>query len=685
MALKFNPLTGNLDVVGSASVGGALVFTDLLDVPASYVGYGSYSLRVNVGETAIEFYSSAGPGDVVGPSSSTDYAFALYDGATGNLLRNSAVVSNATNDVSGMATLTLPNTGLHLLDTNSTHDLIVRPGSDLTADRTLTVTTGDANRTLTLGGDASFGGTVSVASGFSTAGGSYNLAFTLSGNTAITLPTSGTAAVLTNRLDQFAAPNTSLSMNSQGITSVADGVAANDAPNMGQLNAAISGILVRTNSRVATTADLNATYSGGAKTLTCNVNGAISVDGVSLSLNDRVLCKDQATGTQNGVYSVTTVGTGATPFVLTRATDYDTSAEVLTGTYTFVVEGTSNASKGFYLTTAAPITLDTTALSFTVFLSAGSYVGGNGLTLSGLTLAVGAGTGITVGADTVSADFTSVQAYDATLAALAAFNTNGMLAQTAADTFTARTITAGASIAVSNGNGVSGNPTVAVDINGTTTELVADPNNDYIVIYDTSAGANRKTLMRNAGGSGMLFRQTGTSPLECWYGNTDSNVTMTTSSAAINTMRAFPFYLESPRTADRVSFYVSTAGAVGSLGRMGIYKATSTSNLYPDTLVVDCGEFACDSTGAKTYSGSVTFDPKQLYWFVFNFSVAAPTIRALQSYATPDFLGFSSSTTSSKTTGLTLASAYAALPATFPSLATSYTSTPYAGLFRLSA
>ena len=49
--------------------------------------------------------------------------------------------------------LTFPNTGLHILDTNGSHDLIIAPGSDITADRTLTLTTGDANRAVTLSGD----------------------------------------------------------------------------------------------------------------------------------------------------------------------------------------------------------------------------------------------------------------------------------------------------------------------------------------------------------------------------------------------------------------------------------------------------------------------------------------------------------------------------------------------------
>ena len=52
---------------------------------------------------------------------------------------------------------TIPNTGLHVLDTNASHDLIIAPGSNLTADRTLTVTTGDADRTITLSGDPTLG------------------------------------------------------------------------------------------------------------------------------------------------------------------------------------------------------------------------------------------------------------------------------------------------------------------------------------------------------------------------------------------------------------------------------------------------------------------------------------------------------------------------------------------------
>lgn len=92
-------------------------------------------------------------GDVVGPASATDNAVVRFDGTTGKLVQNSAVIVDDTNNVTGMTTLTLPNTGLHLFDTDASHDLIIVPGSNLTADRNLTLTTGDAARTVTISGN----------------------------------------------------------------------------------------------------------------------------------------------------------------------------------------------------------------------------------------------------------------------------------------------------------------------------------------------------------------------------------------------------------------------------------------------------------------------------------------------------------------------------------------------------
>lgn len=83
------------------------------------------------------------------------------------------------------ATLTLPNTGLHLLDTDASHDLIIAPGSDITADRTLTITTGDADRALTLSGNLTIGATTSITGGGTIALGGFTL----------TVPATGTVFI----------------------------------------------------------------------------------------------------------------------------------------------------------------------------------------------------------------------------------------------------------------------------------------------------------------------------------------------------------------------------------------------------------------------------------------------------------------------------------------------------------
>jgi hypothetical protein len=95
------------------------------------------------------------------------------------------------------------------------------------------------------------------------------------------------------------------------------------------------------------------------------------VDGVSLAINDRILVTEQTTGAQNGIYVVVTVGTGADG-VWARSSDADSSAEVTAGLFTFIEEGTLYADQGWVLTTNNPITLGTTALSFTQFSSSGA-------------------------------------------------------------------------------------------------------------------------------------------------------------------------------------------------------------------------------------------------------------------------------------------------------------------------
>ena len=170
------------------------------------------------------------------------------------------------------------------------------------------------------------------------------------------------------------------------ITSVADPSGAQDAATKAYVDSVANGLDVKASMRVATTGNLS--VSATATILEATANGAISIDGVSLSLNDRVLVKDQTATAQNGFYKVTTVGSGSAKFVLTRTPDADAASELTAGAFVFVEEGTENADNGYVLTTNGAITVGTTGITFEQFSGAGQISAGNALTKTGNTLDV---------------------------------------------------------------------------------------------------------------------------------------------------------------------------------------------------------------------------------------------------------------------------------------------------------
>ena len=175
-------------------------------------------------------------------------------------------------------------------------------------------------------------------------------------------------AVRTSRLDQMAVPTSSVSLNSQKITSLAEPTNDQDAATKSYVDAARSGLDVKQSVRVATTEFIA-------------LSGTQTIDDVSVIAGNRVLVKDQGAAT-NGIYDVA-AGSWS------RSTDADSSAEVTAGMFTFVSEGTANADSGWVLTTNDTITLGTTVLSFAQFSGAGQITAGSGLTKSGNTLNVG--------------------------------------------------------------------------------------------------------------------------------------------------------------------------------------------------------------------------------------------------------------------------------------------------------
>ena len=152
------------------------------------------------------------------------------------------------------------------------------------------------------------------------------------------------------------------------------------------------GLDTKPSCRLGTTANLSATYNNGTAgvgaTLTASSNGALSLDGTTPSVADRILVKDQTDAKQNGIYVVTTVGDGSTAFVLTRATPEDQPAELSGGAFVFVEEGTANANNGYTFTHTGAPTFGTTDLDVAQFSGAGQITAGAALTKSGNTIDV---------------------------------------------------------------------------------------------------------------------------------------------------------------------------------------------------------------------------------------------------------------------------------------------------------
>ena len=219
--------------------------------------------------------------------------------------------------------------------------------------------------------------------------------------------------------------------------------------------------------------------------------------GTTLTVGKRILVKDHTTPAYNGVYAVTTVGTGANG-VWTRATDFDNgpTGEITSGDYVFVAGGTLNGGNGFIQTLPPPIRMGKSgagytaftgdSLSFTQFSGAGQITAGDGLTKSGNTLNVGAGTGIAVAADSVGLTGQALELHN--------LGSNGIFVRTGAGTVAARSVaTSGTGISVADGNGVSGNPTLSLSAALSTVGGLT-PAADRIAYYTGASAASLATL-----------------------------------------------------------------------------------------------------------------------------------------------------------------------------------------------
>ena len=178
-----------------------------------------------------------------------------------------------------------------------------------------------------------------------------------------------------------------IAMGTNKITGLGTPTDATDAATKAYVDSAAQGIDWKASVRVATTATgtLASAFADGS-----------TVDGVTLATGDRILIKNQSTGSQNGIYVVQATGAP------TRSTDADADAEVTSNFAVFVEEGTANADSGWVLTNDGAVTVGTTALTFTQFTGLGQITAGDGLTKTGNTLnVVGTADRITANGDSI--------------------------------------------------------------------------------------------------------------------------------------------------------------------------------------------------------------------------------------------------------------------------------------------
>jgi hypothetical protein len=313
-------------------------------------------------------------------------------GSTGLTIGGSPVTT------SGTITLTL-GTELQGLSGLSTTGVVVRTGAGLYTSRSVT---GTASNIVVTNGDGVAGApTINLA----TAGTPVTASFvkittdTFGRVTATTAPVTAdiTTALGYTPVNKAGDTVTGTLTFSGGatITGLPAPTNSSDVVNKAYVDAAISSLNIHESVEAASTVNLNATYSNGTAgvgaTLTnAGTQAAFAIDGYTGAIvGTRILVKNQTTQTQNGIYTVTTVGSASTNWVLTRATDADNSVagELAPGDFVFITEGTQ-ASTGWVETTVGTgtgdsIVIGTNNVTYVQFSGAGTYSAGTGLTLTG--------------------------------------------------------------------------------------------------------------------------------------------------------------------------------------------------------------------------------------------------------------------------------------------------------------
>lgn len=374
-------------------------------------------------------------------------------------------------------------------------------------------------------------------------------------------------------------------------------------------------------SKYATTAALPAvTYNNGASgvgaTLTEVGLGALSIDGSTPSVNDIVLIKNQVSTFQNGIYSVTTIGSVGVAFVLTRTSYYNQTSDIDLGDNTFVTSGSTLANTTWTQNGTENPVLGTDPITFAQTTGAASYTAGNGISITGTSIAID--TAITV--DKTTAQSLTNKSVNGVTLTTGGATTSFLNASGAYSTPAGGGSPGGSNTQVqyNNSSAFGGAAHLAVDTSGnavlgeyTTTIPTSPPNN--VTIFDrnetggrpllaSTSGSNRAVELWNAPGFGryqktyangfgnanigsiglsIISATTGTPSVSTYTGNTFQGSVpnfMYTSAATAGSSTGF-----APTGANSNAIWKSTVAGCGGwdvIIRFGIITATATNRIY---------------------------------------------------------------------------------------------------------